>query len=122
MRTQALALRPPTPEELDLLATLSAVSSIVGALAFIGVLAAASIVAVKTQLPGRFSVLLSLVLLPAWWAFEQYMGGSLEMTFGPPAILVTAVVYAAVAVVFAFGYLRMCRVFLKGRAAKPLDA
>ncbi len=41
------------------------------------------------------------------------MGSSLEVTYGPPALLVSAIVYATVAVVFAFGYFRMCRAFFK---------
>ena len=119
MSSQVFLARPPTPEEIDSLATISAVSFILGALAFVCVLAAASVVAVKTKLPGRHSVLASLTLLPAWWGFEKYMGGSLEMTYGPSALLVTFVVYAAVAVVFAFGYLRMCLAFVRERAIKP---
>ena len=118
MSSQIFAFRPPTPEEVDSLATISAVSFILGAVAFACVLAAASVVAVKTQVPGRYSVLLSLTVLPAWWGFEKYMGGSLEMTYGPSALLVSLVVYAAVAVVFAFGYLRMCLAFVRQRAVK----
>jgi hypothetical protein len=45
------------------------------------------------------------------------MGGSLEMTFGPVALLGTAIVYSTIAVIFAAGYLRMCFGFLKQRAA-----
>lgn len=121
MPAQIFSIKPPTPEEIDSLATISAVSFILGALAIICVLVVASVVAAKTKLPGRFSVLLSLVILPAWWGFEKSMGGDLEMTFGPPALLVSAVVYAAVAVVFAFGYLRMCKAFFRAPPTKSLD-
>jgi small basic protein len=111
--TKVFSLRPPTPEELDTLATVSAVSFILGALAFLCVLIAAFIVAVKTKLPGRYGVLLSLTLLASWWAFEKAMGGNLEMTFGPEATLVSFVVYGAIAVVFAFGYVRLCIAVLR---------
>ncbi len=45
------------------------------------------------------------------------MGGSLEMTFGPEALLATAIVYSIIAVIFSTGYLRMCFGFLKQRTA-----
>jgi hypothetical protein len=109
--------RPLSAEEIDLLATISAISFVVGAVALLCIVIAASIVAFKTRLPGRRSILVSLLLLPAWWGFEQYMGGSLEMAFGPEAILVAAIVYAIIAVIFSTGYLRMCFAFLKQRAA-----
>jgi hypothetical protein len=110
-------MRPLSAEEIDLLATISAISFIVGAAALLCIVVAASIVAYKTQLPGRRSILCSLLLLPAWWGFEQYMGGSLEMTFGPEALLVAAIVYSIIAVIFSTGYLRMCFGFLKQRTA-----
>jgi len=49
------------------------------------------------------------------------MGGSLEMTFGPEALLVTAIIYAIIAVLFSFGYLRMCTKFLSQRTVKSTD-
>ena len=110
-------MRPLSPEEIDLLATISAISFVVGAAALLSIVVAASLVAYKTQLPGRRSILCSMILLPVWWGFEQYMGGSLEMTFGPVALLVTAIVYSIIAVIFSTGYLRMCFGFLKQRAA-----
>lgn len=118
MPTQVFSFRPPTPEELDTLATVSAVSFILGALAFLCVLIAACIVAVKTRLPGRYGVLLSLALLASWWVFEKAMGGNLEMTFGPEAVLVSFVVYGAIAVVFALGYVRLCIAVLRQQATK----
>jgi hypothetical protein len=114
-QTATFSFGPLTPDEVDLLGTITAISFTVGVLAFLCILAAASVVAIKTQLPGRYSVLLSLLLLPAWWGFEQFMGGSLEMTFGPEALLVTAIIYSVIAVLFASGYLRMCMKFLKQR-------
>jgi len=116
-QSEVFAIRPPTPEEIDLLATISALSFILGVLAFVCVIGAALAVALKTQLPGRRSVLLSLILLSGWWGLEQFMGGSLEVTFGPVALLVTYTVYSAIAVVFALGYLRMSFAFLKQRVA-----
>ena len=110
---QIVDVRPPTPEEIELLGAISMIGFGISALAFVCVVAAASFVAVKTRLPGRFSVLLSTLLLPIWWIFEQSMGGSLEMTFGPEALLVTLIVYAVFAVLFSFGFVRMCRYFLK---------
>ncbi|MCP1582594.1 hypothetical protein [Pseudoxanthomonas mexicana] len=85
----------------------------ISVLAFVCVVAAASFVAAKTRLPGRFSVLASTLVLPTWWVFEQYMGGSLEMTFGPVALLVTLIVYALFSALFSFGFVRMCLHFLK---------
>jgi hypothetical protein len=102
-----ILFRPPTPAEVDQLASISAISFIVGALAFICIVGAALTVALKTRLPGRWPVLLSFVLLSAWWALVQFMGGDLEMTFGPVALLVTYTVYSAIAVVFSLGYVRM---------------
>ncbi len=110
-------MRPLSPEEIDVLAKISVVSFVVGAAALLSIVVAASVVAYKTKLPGRRSILSSLLLLPFWWGFEQYMGGSLEMTFGPVALLGTAIVYSTIAVIFAAGYLRMCFGFLKQRAA-----
>ena len=117
MPTQVFSIRPPTPEELDTLPTISAVSFILGALAFLCVLVAASAVAIRTRLPGRYNVLLSLILLASWWAIERAMGGNLEMTFGPEALLVTFAIHGAIAVVFAIGYVRMCLAFLKQQAS-----
>ncbi|MDR1967394.1 MAG: hypothetical protein LBQ32_01700 [Burkholderiaceae bacterium] len=116
------AFRPLTPAEIDLLATISAISFIFGAVAFLCILAAALVVALKTQLPGRYSVLLGLLLLSVWWGFEQFMGGSLEMTFGPEALLVTAIIYSIITVLIAFGYLRMCMKFLNQRVVKSGDS
>jgi hypothetical protein len=116
MSTEYIAISPPTLEQVDLMVTISAISFILGLIAFICVIAVAVVVAYKTRLPGRRSVLVSLVLLSAWWGFEQFMGGSLEMTFGPVSQLVSDTVYALAALVFAFGYLRMCSSFFRQRA------
>jgi hypothetical protein len=121
-QTVTFAFRPLTPAEIDLLATISAISFIFGAVAFLCILAAALVVALKTQLPGRYSVLLGLLLLSVWWGFEQFMGGSLEMTFGPEALLVTAIIYSIITVLIAFGYLRMCMKFLNQRVVKSGDS
>jgi hypothetical protein len=121
-QAEIFAFRPLTPSEIDLLSTISAISFIFGAVAFLCILVAALVVALKTQLPGRYSVLLSLLLLSAWWSFEQFMGGSLEITFGPEALLVTFVIYSITAVIFSFGYLRMCMKFLSQRAVKSTDS
>jgi hypothetical protein len=118
MTIQVFSMRPPTPDELDTLATISAVSFVLGALAFLCVVVAASTVAIKTKLPGRYEVLVSLTLIGAWWAFEKAMGGNLEMTFGPVALLVTFVVYGAIAVIFALGYVRLCVAVLRQQSAK----
>ncbi len=106
-------VRPPTTEELDLLSTISMVGFGISVLAFVCVVAATSFVAAKTRLPGRFSVLASTLILPTWWVFEQHMGGSLEVTFGPVALLATLIVYATFSVLFSFGFVRMCLHFLK---------
>ena len=105
--------RPPTPEEVDTLATISAISFVLALVAFLCVVVAASMVAVKTKLPGRYCVLLGVLLLPAWWGLEQYFGGSFEMTFGPAALLVSAVVYSAFAVLFSIGFVRMSLCFVR---------
>lgn len=102
-------VRPLTDDELELLAVVSGVSVSLAALAFFCVLVTAAVVAVKTRLPGRFSVLLSVLLLPLWWGLELYSGGSLEWTFGPVAQLVSAIFYSVFALVFSFGFVRMCR-------------
>lgn len=47
------------------------------------------------------------------WILERINGGSLDMTFGPEATLVTYIVYSAIAVLFASGYLRMCLAIVK---------
>ncbi len=118
MPSQIFSVRPLTPEEVDTLATVSTMTFILGALAFLCVLIAACIVAVKTKLPGRYGILLSLALLASWWAFERAMGANLEMTFGPEAILVSFVVYGAISVAFALCYLRLCMAVLSQQAAK----
>ena len=112
------AFRPPTPAEVDQLATISAISSILGFLAFLCIVGAAMAVALKTKLPGRWSVFLSVVLLFGWWALVQFMGGDLEMIFGPIALLVTYTVYSAIAICFALGYVRMSFSALRQVAAK----
>lgn len=104
-------VRPPTQDELELLAVILGVSVSLAGLAFLCVVGAASMVAVKTRLPGRFSVLLSVLLLPLWWGLELYSGGSLEWTFGPVAQLVSVIFYSVFALVFSFGFVRMCRAF-----------
>jgi hypothetical protein len=117
-QTEVFAIRPPTPAEVDQLATISAISFILGFLAFILIVGAALAVALKTQIPGRWAVFLSVVLLFVWWALVQFMGGDLEMTFGPVSLLVTYAVYSAIAFVFALGYLRMSFAFLKPRTSQ----
>ena len=74
-------------------------------------------VASKTRLPGRWTVPLSLVLLAAWWGVERRLGGQLEATVGPVALVVSDKAYSGSAVVFAIGYLRMGYTFYKLRAA-----
>jgi Mg/Co/Ni transporter MgtE len=96
------AFRSLTPGEIDLLSTISAISFILGAVAFLCILAATLVVVLKTKLPGRYSIFFSFLLLSAWWSLEQFMGGSLEMTFGPEALLVTAIIYSIIAVLFSF--------------------
>ena len=115
---EVFTIRPPTPAEVDQLATISAVSFILGFLAFMLIVGAALAVAIKTQLPGRWAVFLSSILLFGWWASVQFMGGDLEVTFGPLALLVTYTVYSAIACVFAVGYLRMSFAVLKQRVTK----
>lgn len=104
---------PPTAGEIELLGSIGMIGFWISVFAFLCVAMAALFVAVKTRLPGRFSVLASTLVLPAWWIFEQSWGGSLEMTFGPEAHLATLTVYAVFAVLFSFGFLRMCMHFLK---------
>ncbi|MBA4341495.1 MAG: hypothetical protein C0423_05005 [Methylibium sp.] len=116
--TEVFAFRPPTPAEVDQLATISAIGFILGALAFVCVVGAALAVALKTRLPGRWAVLVSVVLLCGWWALVQLMGGDLEMLFGPVALLVTYTAYSVFALLFALGYLRMSFAILKQRAAQ----
>lgn len=115
---EVFTIRPPTPAEVDQLATISAVSFILGFLAFMLIVGAALAVAIKTQLPGRWAVFFSFILLFGWWASVQFMGGDLEVTFGPLALLVTYTMYSAIALVFAFGYLRMSLAVLKQRVTK----
>ncbi|WP_227816797.1 hypothetical protein [Nitrogeniibacter aestuarii] len=105
--------RAPTPEEVDALATISAISFVLALVAFLCVVVAASMVAVKTKLPGRYCVLLGVLLLPGWWGIEQYYSGSFEMTFGPAALLVSVVVYSAFAVLFSIGFVRMSFCFVR---------
>lgn len=114
-------IRPPSPAEVDQLATISAISFILGVLAFLCVVGAALAVALKTRLPGRWAVLVSVVLLCGWWALVQFMGGDLAMTFGPVALLVTYTVYSAFAFLFALGYVRMSFAVLKQRAAQAAN-
>lgn len=73
--SDVFALRPPTSAEVDPLATISATGSVLRGLALVGVLGAALAVALKTELPGRWSIVLSIVLLAAWWVFVQPRGG-----------------------------------------------
>jgi hypothetical protein len=115
---EVFTIRYPTPVEVDQLATISAVSFILGFLAFMLIVGAALAVAIKTQLPGRWAVCLSFILLFGWWALVQFMGGDLEMMFGPLALLVTYTMYSAIALVFALGYLRMSFAVLKQRVTK----
>ena len=117
-QAEVFTIRPPTPAEVDQLATISAVSFILGFLAFMLIVGAALAVAIKTHLPGRWAVFLSFILLFVWWALVQFMGGDLEVTFGPLALLVIYTIYSAIALVFAFGYLRMSLSVLKQRVTK----
>lgn len=116
-QSEVFVIRPPTPAEVDHLATISAMSFILGALAFFCVVGVALAVALKTRVPGRWAILLSVVFLSAWWALVQFMGGNLEGTFGPVALLATYTVYSAFTLVFALGYLRMSFAVFKQRAA-----
>lgn len=109
---QIVDTRPPAPEQIEFLNTAGMIGFGITAIAFICVVIAASLVAAKARLPGRFGVLSSILLLFTWWIFEQSMGGSLEMTFGPQALLVSPMVYAIFSTIFSFGFVRMCRVFL----------
>lgn len=120
-QTEVLAFRPPTPAEVDQFATISAISFILGMLAFLCVVGTALAVALKTNLPGRWAVFFSFVLLSSWWALEQFMGGNLEIVFGPVALLVSYTVYSAFALVFALGYLRMSFAVFKKPATKAAN-
>jgi hypothetical protein len=113
-------VRTPTPAEVDHLATISAISFIIGAVAFLCVVGVAFAVALKTRLPGRWAIFLSVVFLSAWWSVVQLMGGDLEMTFGPIALLITYTVYSIIAFIFAAGYLRMSFAVLKQHAKKEV--
>ena len=84
-----------------------------GSVAYLSIIAAAALVVRRTRLPGRRTVLVSAVLLPGMWILEQLNGASLDITFGPEAILVTYTVYSAIAVLFASGYVRMCLAVVK---------
>jgi hypothetical protein len=117
-QSKVFSIRAPTPAEVDQLATISAISFVLGFFAFLCIVGAALAVALKTKLPGRWAVLVSVVLLFGWWALVQVMGGDLEMTFGPIALLVTYTVYSATAFIFALGYVRMSFAVLKQRATK----
>jgi hypothetical protein len=83
--SDVFALRPPTAAGVDPLATISATGFVLGGLALVGVLGAALAVALKTELPGRWSIVLSIVLLAAWWVFVQSRGGDHDAAFGPIA-------------------------------------
>lgn len=83
-QSEVFVMRSLTPAEVDHLATLSAISFVVGALV-------------------------------------QFMGGDLEATFGPVALLVTYTAYSLFAVVFAFGYWRMCFAVFRQRATPAAD-
>lgn len=104
----ATFIRPPTEREIELLSVIAGISFVVAIIGFVVVIFATSRVAAKTTLPGRYSVLVSVLLLPLFWAYEQIMGGSLEMVFGPVALLASSVVYAAFAILFSWGFSRMC--------------
>ena len=121
-RSDIFVISPPTPAEVDQLATISAIGFILGAFALLCVMGVALAVALKTKAPGRWSVFLSFVLLAAWWTVVQSTGGDLEATFGPVALLVTYTVYSAFALVFAFGYLRMSLAVFKQRAAQEANS
>ena len=113
--------RPLTDEELELLTTVSMISFAIAVLAFLCLVGAVGWVAVKTRLPGRYTVFASILLLPFWFMFEQSMGGHLEMTFGPVALVVEAIVYCGFAILFSLGFVRMSRAFLKHAPARPRD-
>lgn len=114
-------LRPLTDEELSLLSTISLASFAIAVLAFLCLVAAVGWVALKTRLAGRYTVFASILLLPLWFGFEQAMGGYLEMTFGPVALLVEAIVYCSFAILFSLGFVRMSLAFLKHAPARPRD-
>lgn len=114
-------VRPPTEEEIEFLGIVAGISFVVAVIGFLVVVTATSVVAAKTTLPGRRSVLASVLLLPAFWAYEQFMGGSLELTFGPVALLVSTLVYAAFAVLFSQGLSRMCFHFVRSAQAAGMS-
>jgi len=118
---QIVDLMPPTPAEIDTLSTFSSISFVIAVLAFFCLITAMSLVATRTKLPGRYGVLASILLLPIWWGFEQFMGGSLEMTFGPVALLVTSIVYAVFALLFSISFVRMCMHFLRHGSNNKAD-
>lgn len=120
-QSEVFVMRSLTPAEVDHLATIGAISFVVGALAMACVLGVALAVALKTKAPGRWLAFLGIALLSAWWALVQSMGGDLEATFGPVALLVTYTVYSLFAVVFAFGYWRMCFAVFRQRATPVAD-
>lgn len=110
---QVRLVSPPTAQELELLGVITSVSFVVAILAFLALVVATSLVAVRTTLPGRWPVVISVVLFAAYWALEQYWGGSFEATFGPVAHLVSVIIYASFAVVFSYGFSRMCWYFVR---------
>ncbi|HKY22041.1 MAG TPA: hypothetical protein VJM31_12560 [Vicinamibacterales bacterium] len=106
-------VRPPTEDEIVVLAIVASISFVVALIGFAVVVYATANVAAKTNLPGRLSVLFSVFLLPLFWAYEEYMCGSLELAFGPVLQLVSTVICALFAIVFSQGLSRKCFQFIR---------
>ena len=106
-------VEPLTGAELDLLSWVSVLSVGVALIGFIICLAAAIYVAVKTQIPGRFLILSSALLLISFLAYEQYMGGNLEWVFGPVGDLYRVIAYSIILVIFSVGYFRSARSYVQ---------
>ena len=101
----------PTMEEIEFLATISIASHIVLGVAILVLLVSMVTVAIKTQLPGRFLTLFSVLLLITFLIYQIYMGGNLESVFGPIGNLYAAIAYSLAGVLFAIGFSRMCWYF-----------
>lgn len=100
-----------TDEELEFVTNLSIVSSSIGAISFLVFFSCLIYIAIKTRLPGRIITLISATLWFVFYGYTYYMGGSLEMVFGPIGMIYDVIAYTTIFSVFTLGFLRMSLYF-----------
>ena len=98
---------------MEQLATIAVAATLIVGVALVALLGSIATVVVKTKLPGRIMVFLSVVVLSSFVFYEHFIVGGLSLVLGPIGVLYSAIIYSFAGLLFCVGFSRMCWHFLK---------